>query len=186
MESFIEKFAPLIHATKYLVAPMLLSILGVVVLCLIIYNKSKKTSNLEHKALIVAFCFLGVILGVIAGGSSTPIGEALVTGVLGVITALLTYLLSKDAANPWRIFIPYAMVALLISAFVGLIVGANYKAINRTITEKSNIDEQLWIKYYEEVMIPMCLHEKEKQFDGIEPSSEYKSQCMAIKQALNN
>lgn len=165
---------------------MLFGIFGVFFLCLIIYNKSKKTSKFEHASLIVAFCFLGIILGAIAGGSSTPIGETLVTGVLGVITALLTYLLSKDVTNNWRIFIPYAMVALLMSAFVGLIVGANYKVINRTITEKNNIDEQLWVKYYEEVMIPMCLHEKEKQFDGVEPSSEYKSQCMAIKQALNN
>lgn len=165
---------------------MLFSIAGIVVLCLIIINKSGQPSTPEHKPLIVAFCFLGVILGAIAGGSSTPIGEALVTGVLGVITALLTYLLGKDATNVWRIFIPYAMVALLMSAFVGLIVGANYKVINRTITDKNHLNEQLWNKYYEEVMIPICLHEKEKQLEGVKPPSDYKSQCMAIKQALNN
>lgn len=186
MDSIIEKFSPLFHAIKFLACPMLIGIAIISIACLIILGNSKQSSKSEYKPLIVAFCFLGVILGVVAGGSSTPIGEALVTGVLGIITALLTYLLSKDATNIWRIFIPYTMIALLMSAFVGLIVGANYKVINRAVVENNNNDRAMRIKYYEEIMIPMCLLEKKKQLEGSSLPSNYNSQCKAIAKNLNS
>lgn len=186
MKSIVNNFSPLIHSLKYLAGPMLIGIALIAVVCLFFLKKTNRLSSPEYKPLIVAFCFLGVILGVIAGGSTTPIGEALVTGVLGVITALLTYLLSKDTVQIWRVFIPYVMIALLFSSFVGLIVGANYKVINRSILAKNKMDEQLWGKYYEEVMLPMCLREKEKILEGWKPPSDYSAQCKSIAKALKN
>lgn len=184
MTGYTEYFGPLMFTMTNLVVPMLVGITGIAVLCMAILHKSEQQSSPEHKPLIVAFCFLGVILGGIAGGSSTPLGETLVTGILGVITALLTYLLGKHATSNWRIFIPYAMVALLISAFVGLIVGANYKAINMSIQEQNDPNQQRWDKFYESVMIPMCLKENELLFAGMKPSSEYPSQCREINEAF--
>lgn len=184
MFSIMNNFTPLVHALKFLAIPILMGIAVVIIISLISIRFSKQPSRPEHKPLIVAFCFLGVILGAIAGGSSTPVGEALVTGVLGIITALLTFLLSKDSIQTWRVFIPYAMVALLMSAFLGLVVGANYKVINRTLIAKNNRGEQLWDKYYEKILIPMCLQEKEKMLDGWKVPSGYLTHCEIIKVQL--
>lgn len=78
-------------------------------------------------ALLLAFGFLGGVPGLIAGMSREQIVGALLTGLLALLSALVSYLFSKDAMKEWRPFIPYMIVALVVNALGGLSIGGVYK-----------------------------------------------------------
>jgi hypothetical protein len=73
-----------------------------------------------YAVFLLAFGFLGGVTGLIAGVSRESIVGGLLTGLLGVISALLSYLFSKEALKEWRHYIPYAIMLLVISALAGL------------------------------------------------------------------
>lgn len=130
---------------------------------------------------MMALSLLGGMLGVIVGNSSSAISESLVTGVLGVVTLFLTYLLGKDAQAGLRALAPYAMLALLAASFAGLLVGANYKVI-RT---RDDVRLQRWDIYYKEVLIPMCQKEMLHALQDQTFPEHYQIQCNAITDAID-
>lgn len=176
----MSSFQPLIHSTYYLAAPLIIAISITVAGCLIALRLGKKQLKPGHGAFIVAASFIGAVLGAIAGGSSTSLGAALISGVLGVISTLLAYTLSKDSLRDWRHLTTYAIVVLLVSAFLGLLVGANYKAI-RTASE---VKIRLWQSYFDKVVLPTCEREMELRLSGNELPKDYVSQCAEIMKKL--
>jgi hypothetical protein len=63
----------------------------------------------------------------IAGASSEPIVGAVLTGLLGLISAILSYMLGKDALGSVRAIMPFIVVGLTLSALAGLTIGRAYK-----------------------------------------------------------
>lgn len=76
---------------------------------------------------IAPFGFLGGTSGLIAGASSEPIVGALLTGLLGLISALLSFLVSKETLKEWRVYLPAAITLLCLSALGGLTIGKAYQ-----------------------------------------------------------
>ncbi|MFL9847925.1 hypothetical protein [Pseudomonas chlororaphis] len=169
----MESFSPLLNSIPIMIAPILGGIIIVAALCLISLKLSKHSFIKGQVSFIIALSFLGGIMGVIAGGSSSPLGQTLITGVLGLVSALLTYLLSKEALRDWKVLMPSAMVALIVSAFIGLTIGANYKVLR----EQHLVNMQKSQKLFEAVILPICLKELELRLQGIPEPESYYSQC---------
>ncbi|SDB39967.1 hypothetical protein [Pseudomonas sp. NFACC13-1] len=176
----MESLNPLLHSITYMAGPSLVAIILNITLCLATLKLSRHKLEPGHTPLIIALCFLGTILGVIAGGSATPLGQSLVTGILGIIATFLTYLLGKESAADWRSLMPFAMIALLVAAFAGLMIGGNYKAV------RQNNEETMaqWQKYYEVVMLPICTKELALLLDGRTLPENYISQCEQAKSII--
>lgn len=81
-----------------------------------------------YAVFLLSFGFLGGVTGLIAGVSRETIIGALLTGLLGIISALLSYLFGKESLLQWRHYIPYAIMLLVTSALAGLSIGGIYKA----------------------------------------------------------
>jgi len=172
----MEKFSPLLGSIPVMIVPVFGGIVLVAALCLISLRISKHYFVKGQVSFIIALAFLGGIIGVVAGGSSSPLGQTLITGILGLVSALLTYLLSKEALGDWKVLMPSAMVALVVSAFIGLIVGANYKVLR----DQNLVELQKSQKLFEMVSLPICLKELELQLQGIPEPKNYHSQCPHI------
>lgn len=176
----MESLNPLLHSLTYMAGPSLAAIILNIAMCLAILKLSRHKLEPGHTPLIIALCFLGTILGVIAGGSATPLGQSLVTGILGIVATLLTYLLSKESAADWRNLMPFAMIALMVAAFAGLMIGGNYKAVRQSNEESV----AQWQKYYEVVMLPICTKELELLLNHKALPENYISQCDQAKSII--
>lgn len=75
----------------------------------------------------VSFAILGGIAGAIVGSSSEPLVGGLVTGALGLVTALLSYGLATAGNDQVRAAIPPIIILLLLNALAGLSVGQSWK-----------------------------------------------------------
>jgi hypothetical protein len=105
---------------------------------------------------LLAFGFLGGVTGLIAGVSRESIVGGLLTGLLGIISALLSYLFSKEALKEWRHYISYAIMLLVISALAGLSIGGIYKAK----WEAFDRDYKKWALEYEKVYLEVLKEER--------------------------
>lgn len=117
-------------AVTDLFVPVLCSILlltGLVAIASARLSLPSQTELPGRYPLLFAFGFLGGVPGLIAGMSREPIVGALLTGLLGLMSALLSYLFGKDTLKEWRPWIPLMLIALLVNALGGLTVGGVYK-----------------------------------------------------------
>jgi hypothetical protein len=123
-----SQFTDLLVDGQRLILPILGLVFALSALLIGIAQRSAKGSNQQGGfALIVAFSLLGGVAGLITGNSREPIAGPLLTGLLGVITALLAYLFSSEALRTYRPYIPFLMMALMLNSLVGLSVGAGYR-----------------------------------------------------------
>lgn len=113
----------------------------------------------------MAFGSLGGVTGLIAGVSRESIVQGLLTGLLGIVSALLSYLFGKETLKEWRIYIPYTIILLVVSCLAGLSVGGSY----RNERDKFNRDYSLYLLEYEKVYLEVI---KEQQL--IELRAKYK------------
>lgn len=109
-----------------------------------------------YAVFLLCFGFLGGVTGLIAGVSRESIVGGLLTGLLGIISALLSYLFSKESLKQWHHYIPYAIMLLVISALAGLSVGGIYKAK----WDSFDRDYKKWLLEYEKVYLEV---EKEER-----------------------
>jgi hypothetical protein len=129
MLNFNRRFiADIYSGVVELALPLLLLILIVGTIGFLIARLGEKTKVRRDLPFLLAFAFLGGVPGVIAGASQEPIIGAMLTGLLGVISALLSYMFSKEALSEWRPIIPYAIIFMVISALGGLTIGSVRKA----------------------------------------------------------
>lgn len=101
-----------------LVATMVVAAIGAAILR--IDGGGPLRSNL---AFLLAFAALGAVPGLIAGWSREPVTGALLTGLLGLLSAMLAYLFGKESLASFRPVIPVLILVLLFGAVAGLGIG---------------------------------------------------------------
>ena len=104
----------------------------------------------ETLLFISPFGWLGGICGLIAGTSTEPLIGALLTGMLTIVTTMLSYLLGKDALADWRPLIQFAIILLCVSAVVGLTFGRIHKARGDSFDR----DYASWRFEYDNAIVP--------------------------------
>ena len=72
--------------------------------------------------------------------------------VITFITGLLTYLFGKDSLAEWRPVIPVCVIALLITALFGSLLGAQ----TRLDSDESEKEYKEWLLYQEHVAFPVA------------------------------
>jgi hypothetical protein len=113
-------------------------------------------------AFVVALAFLGGVVGIIAGASQQAILEAVIAGMLTLISALMMYLLSKESLASWRPVIPYAMIMLLINTFLGVNIGGAYKT--QYLDFEAAYNRRLLL--YEKVELEVCKEKRLMELRG--------------------
>lgn len=123
---------PFVESIYAVIAEIALPVLGVVfvmALATALVMKAIIPGRIrQFVPFVVALAFLGGVPGVIAGASQEPIVGAMLTGLLGIVSALLAYLFSKESLQEWRPVVPFALVAMLVCALGGLTIGGIRKA----------------------------------------------------------
>ncbi len=113
--------------------------------------------------LIIAFGLLGGVAGLLTGNSRQPIAGPLLTGLLGLIGGLLSYLFSKEPAGEHRAHIPFLLVALVLNTVAGLSVGSSY----RKSFEEAAFRRELWKLCHERVELEV---RKARALQALEPA----------------
>lgn len=111
-----------------LALPLFIAVTVVSAAAAISLKLSTKAAVAAFVPFLFAFAFVGGVPGMIAGSSQEPIVGGVLTGLLGIISALLAYLFGKESLQEWRPIIPFAMMSMIVSAMIGLTVGSIYKA----------------------------------------------------------
>ncbi len=75
----------------------------------------------------LAFGILGGTSGAIAGSSFEPLVGALVTGVLGIVSAMISYAFATSQDQMMRAAIPPIIILMLINSLAGLSIGRTWK-----------------------------------------------------------
>jgi predicted neutral ceramidase superfamily lipid hydrolase len=136
-----------------LVAPLLVAVVVLVILILIASRLALKKITLQQSLLVIAFALLGGISGTIAGASSEPIVGAMLTAILGVVSAALSFLLGKDSVAALRDFLPFVIIGLILAALAGLVVGRAYKVR----WDEYEVAMKKHMLEYEQVYIPITV-----------------------------
>jgi predicted nucleic acid-binding protein len=124
--------------------PLLLTVVAVVLL----NDRRRRKADWDQRWFILAFGLLGGIAGLITGvAKDASIVNGLLTGLLGVVTALLSYLFGKESLAAWRPAIPLAMIVLVVNALMGLSIGGTYKSDR----EEFEREYARWLLRYERV-----------------------------------
>lgn len=136
-----------------------------------------------YAVFLLCFGFLGGVTGLIAGVSRESIVGGLLTGLLGIISALLAYLFSKESLKQWHHYIPYAIMLLVISSLAGLTIGGIYK----TKWESFDRDYKKWLLEYEKVYLEVLKEERLLKLRSQLKESQLKeSQQQSTKTSPNN
>jgi hypothetical protein len=156
------QLADFLHALYGMFAPVLLMSIVLILIILGIMSYSKYQFQTGQRSFIFAFGLLGSVAGLITGVSQESIVGALLTGLLGLMTTLLTYLLGKESLVEWRPVIPMALILLMLSALGGLSIGSAYKK------ERSSYERQYaqWLLRYEHVDLELCKEERVAVLNG--------------------
>ncbi len=129
----------------------------------------------------VAFAILGGICGVIAGASTETLVGALVTGVLGLVSALLSYAFTRDQNSNIGRALPAIVILLLINALIGLSVGQNWRKkwddYEMDLAEQRIDYKEIWVPVTKEFQLQVlrrCLAES-KGFEDARKRCSYES-----------
>lgn len=109
-----------------------------------------------YAVFLMAFGLLGGVTGLIAGVSRESIVQGLLTGLLGIVTALLSYLFGKESLKEWRNHIPYAIILLIVCCLAGLSIGGSY----RNERDKSDREYNEYLLEYEKVYLEVLKEER--------------------------
>ena len=81
----------------------------------------------EYMLFPLSFAVLGGTSGAIAGSSFEPLVGAMVTGVLAIVSAMISYAFTRTGDRLLRASIPPTIILLLVNALVGLSAGRTWK-----------------------------------------------------------
>lgn len=126
----------------------------------------------DQIAILAAFAILGGILGVSVGASRSPELGAILPALLTAITFLLGYMFGKEHLLEWRPVIPYCIIALLITSFYGLFLGAEYRGKHEDFERKY----RKHMLYFEKVELEVLKEKKLKELMKKESSGHSDSQ----------
>jgi len=132
--------------------PSLLFIgIGALILVLVAYFVSKPTAK-GWPLLILAFSFLGGVVGIFVGMSKTPVMGTVLPAVLTFITGLLAYLFGKENLAEWRPVIPNCIIAMMATVLFGSLMGSQV----RGDYQQSEKEYKEWLLHYENVGLPVA------------------------------
>jgi uncharacterized membrane-anchored protein YhcB (DUF1043 family) len=140
-----------------LAEPALISIIALLVLGVAIGFAMTKRLSIDHVGFSFAFSVVGVTAGVITGSSLEPIAGALLTGMLGLVTGLLSYLFSKESLSVYRGAFILAIATLAVGALIGLMIGRVYRA--EIVRDQRIKDAE--VLYSESVLYPALRKQEE-------------------------
>ena len=103
--------------------PPLTIIVAVILVPLALNGKIRKEITWERFSLLLAFCLIGLVPGIMAGYSQQAIAGTFLTVIIGIISALLSFGFAKESLQQWRPVIPLAMILTLLGALVGFSTG---------------------------------------------------------------
>ncbi len=144
---------PTFQAFEHAILPFLLATmiaLGFAVLLSLLLKTSAKIAFPKVLVFITPYALLGTVLGYVAGSSKEEIIGALLTGVLTLVGALLSYAFSQNAVSEWRDLLPPAVAALAIGALAGISAGQ----INRSAEADYERQYSRWLIQFEKVDVP--------------------------------
>jgi hypothetical protein len=101
-------------------------------------------------ARVMPFGWLGTVIGLIAGASQEALVGALLSGILTLIGALLSYAYTKNSDDALAQALPFGVALLCISALVGLTMGH----ISRGKQDEYRTKYAEWQKRVETVDLP--------------------------------
>lgn len=127
----------------------------VAVIVLLLYGSLRFLSRSRQPGqgpLLVAFGFLGGIIGASIGASLTPVVGTVLPAIITFIAGILAYLFGKDSLEMWRPVIPYCVTALSVSALVSSFYGGT---VRRDYQEYERNHER-WRLHYEKVQLEVA------------------------------
>lgn len=151
--------ASVLVALKELFLPLTIVVCflgGLIVAIASFATRKERTSGFA--AFLMSFGFLGGVTGLMAGASRESLLGGLLTGLLGIMSALLSYLFSKETLKEWRPYIPYAITLLVLSSLAGTSIGGIYKAR----WEEFDRQYKRWFLEYEKVYLEALKQEQQR------------------------
>lgn len=125
---------------------------------------------------ILPFSLLGIVVGYIAGSTKEALVGALLSGVLTLVGALLSYTFTRDATGDGRELLPHAVAMLSAGALMGLFAG-HLSRTEQDVYERSYAE---WLERYQKADIPAIAlrvkHQKCKDFS----EKENRAKCDEI------
>lgn len=154
--------------------PMLVSVLVLTLIVSLFYHWISKIRFAEILGFTAAFGLFGGVMGLISGASSQPIIGALLSGMLALVSAFLSFALSKNFEDDRGSLITASITLLFLCALSGLAVGQTYKG------EWSSYDRtyEEWLLNHKEVELPII--KKHKQYDLCMKKLTDENMCKAI------
>jgi hypothetical protein len=111
--------------------------------------------------LAAGFGMLGGISGAIAGSSREALIGALISGVLGISTGVMSYAYSKEGNERLSSLMPILIFMLLFNTIVGLATGQSW----RKKWDSYDIKLADYRSDYDQVYVPVTAHIRQKVFD---------------------
>lgn len=155
---------------KYLYGPLFIFLMALSFLFNFTAKKYFPVRPSGSLSFMISFGLLAGISGLVAGVSQTPIVSALLTGLLGLISGLIAYLLGKESLIEWRPIVSLSMIFLMLSTLAGLSLGGTYK-FHITDPYKNAYAKRLLL--YEKVDLEVCKQIRMMRLEGKSVPQEY-------------
>lgn len=146
---------PYVAVFNQLFVPEILLVFALTFAIAALYSAAAKLSLGVVFGFSIPFGFLGATSGVIAGATAEPIVGAFLTGLLGIVSGILSLLLAKEVAKPEGSSVALdiqqlagpAIVVLCLAALGGLAIGRVYQTdwinFDRSYAETKDLNEKV-------------------------------------------
>jgi hypothetical protein len=133
-----------------LFGPALLTTLLIIALLSLLASRITNLDTAESAPFLASFSLLGGVSGLIAGVAQEAMVGTMLTGLLGLITAMLAYMFTVDSLVRWRPIIPLGLMGLVLAALVGLAFGGTAKKARA----ENDRGQARWTAKNEKVFLP--------------------------------
>jgi hypothetical protein len=166
---------------QYLIAPGVVISFAVLVPSLLLARRLTPGPHRELAPLLFALSVCGYIIGVIAGNSAVPIAQTVVTGLLGLMAGIVSYVHTKESNKTLgvRTTASIGFISLLLSLFLGLNLGAAYKKR----FEPFQSAQERYNVYFKEYAVPLCLEERKLAAAG-KPTDAGQAACQVLEAGI--
>lgn len=144
-----------------LTAPVLASVSFTAAIVYALFRTLQWTISGPDLLIAVSFGLLGGIAGAIAGSSQDSLVGGLISAVLGMATAIMSYGYGKDANPKFSALFPVLTFMLLINVLSGLATGQSW----RKKWDAYEIDLAEYRTDYDKIYAPMTLEIRKMVFD---------------------
>lgn len=111
---------------------------------------------------LLAFCLLGLVVGLFTGNSKSPVVASLLPALVTFISGLVAYLAAKDTLQVWRKQIPLLLVGFLATTALSTFYGSFLRGKDQ---EREN-EAKKQMLFYERVRLE---YEKAQLLKTLEP-----------------